>query len=135
MKRLLFLLCLAAGACTLGKVYVKNHLFAQKDSAVWIGEHLGRSYELSVLDSSGIWYNGRLIMDREDTLTLRGFEKGRDYPTRYNITPNDTVLQGLVFFWAVGLNADTVEMSCHGDDTLRLPSKMLLFKQRKGNVP
>lgn len=92
---------------------------------------LGRSYELSVLDSAGIWYNGRLVIAREDTLTLRGFEKGRDYPSRYNITPNDTMLRGQVFFMAIGLNADTVEMTSFGDDTLRLPPQMLLFKRRK----
>lgn len=77
MKQLFFLLYLSAAACTIGKVYVRNYLFAQKDTAVWIGEYLGRSYELSVLDSAGIWYNGRLVIAREDTLTLRGFEKGR----------------------------------------------------------
>ena len=131
MKRLLPLLCLAAAACTLGKVYVPNYLFAQQDSAVWIGEHLGRSYELSVLDSSGIWYNGRLVINRVDTLTLRGFEKGRVYPSRYNLTPKDTLLQGELFFEVMDRNADTVEMTCHSYDTLRLPPKMLLFKKRK----
>ncbi|MBN8676968.1 MAG: hypothetical protein J0M29_02010 [Chitinophagales bacterium] len=132
MKRLLsLLLYLSAAACTIGKVYVPNYLFAQQDSAVWIGEYRGRSYELSVLDSSGIWYNGRLVIGGEDTIKLRGFEKGRDYPSRYNLTPNDTMLRGQVFFMAIDHNADSVEMTLYSEDTLRIAPKMLLYKRRK----
>lgn len=38
---------------------------------------------LNILSTDGMWYNGELIINGKDTVAIRGFEKGHQYPSTY----------------------------------------------------
>jgi len=108
-------------------------LIDQQDTHYWMGSQEDNTYKVLVDSTQGVWFIGRLVINDQDTLHLKGFEKGNNHPTevgRANGTDSIEYL-GHVFIWALGRTADSVELKNERDTLAQLPTSIKLHKKAK----
>lgn len=111
-----------------------NRLIDQKEDYIWTGSNNEKQYVLTIDSSTGIWFKGKIIIDIQDTLYLKGFEKGSNHPTAVFKSKLDLLKQnsvGHIFIWTKGLTADTVKLNNGRDSIPQLPISLNLFKTKK----
>lgn len=109
-------------------------LIDQKDDFIWSNSHESKDYTLIIDNNKNLWFNGRLIINKTDTLYLKGFEKGSNHPTEVFRTIGDSLINpslGSIFIWTRGWNADTVELKNNHDTINFLPIYLNLYKRKK----
>jgi hypothetical protein len=104
LRHTLLLLIIVLSGCDSIKKTVKEsykyEMYIDFKNISYQGKNSTQSLYLAIDSTNGMWYNGKLIIDQRDTLFIRGFEKGRHYPTTYKRT-NATELGGLDI-WCMG---------------------------------
>jgi hypothetical protein len=90
-RSIILVLLLLSMACA------RPDLYKRADRRKWVGQANGHVYEFDVTSSRKYLYEGRLTMDRSDTLLLDGFWKGSVYPSAYY--SSDSLRHGNLFLW------------------------------------
>ena len=128
-----FVLLLTISACAVLRPVRK--LIDQKDDYIWTGFDDNKNYVLTIDNAEDIWFTGKIIIDFQDTLFLKGFEKGSNHPTTVKEYRNDSINSkslGQIFIWTRGYKADSVEIKNNGQKSIpQLPAKLVLIKTRK----
>ena len=110
-----------------------NRLLDQKDAFIWIGQDNSKNYLLKIDQSDGIWFTGKIIIDAQDTLYLKGFEKGNNHPTTVKKYADDSINNtelGFIFIWTSD-KADSIRIENKHDSIPQLPAQLILFKRQK----
>lgn len=138
---LLLLLSISLNSCTLTCMFVEylimdktppKQLINQKEDCIWVGSQNNHYYILTITNSETHRFDGKMIIDDSLVLDLKGYEKGSCHPTSYKGTENDSSYMGRIFFWTIGLNADSVEIENRiQNQTLLIPDKLVLLKKYK----
>ena len=111
-----------------------HRLIDQKEEFIWTGSDGAKNYLLTVDNADGIWFTGKIIIDSQDTLYLKGFEKGSNHPTSVKQSADDSINNtslGHIFIWTKGYTADTVRIDNKHDSIPQLPFQLILFKTKK----
>lgn len=107
-----------------------HRLIDQQDSHYWQGFENNISYRLKIDTSNEIWFTAHLTINENDTLILRGFEKGNNHPTQVvKIDNGDTTRIGSFFIWTRGWEADTVEVVNDWETIPKLPKSIMMMKK------
>jgi hypothetical protein len=129
--KIAIVLTMILGACI--GLKPANRLIDQKESFIWIGQDNSKNYLLKIDQADGIWFTGKIIIDDQDTLYLKGFEKGNNHPTTVKEYALDTINNtelGLIFIWASDM-ADSLRIENKHDSIPQLPALLILFKKQK----
>jgi hypothetical protein len=129
---LIFIVVLNLSSC-IGLKRV-HRLIDQKDEFIWTGTEGAKNYSLIVDNADGIWFTGKIIIESQDTLYIKGFEKGSNHPTtiKHSGTDiNNNTSMGHFFIWTQGYTADTVRINNKHDSIPQLPIELILFKTQK----
>jgi hypothetical protein len=111
-----------------------HRLIDQKEEFIWTGSDGAKSYLLTIDNADGIWFAGKIIIDSQDTLYLKGFEKGSNHPTTVTQSADDSINNaslGLIFIWTKGYMAETIRMDNKHDSIPQLPIQLILLKTQK----
>ena len=110
-----------------------HRLIDQKEEFIWTGSDGAKNYLLTVDNAEGIWFTGKIIIDSQDTLYLKGFEKGNNHSTTVKQSADDSINNtslGHIFIWTQGYTADTVRIDNKRDSIPQLPIQLVLFKKQ-----
>lgn len=109
-----------------------RRLIDQKDKFFWTGVSKGKTYDLYIKDNKDIWFNAIILIDKKDTLFVKGFEKGNHHLCRYKLTANDSTYDKRISIWTKGRYADTIYIDNKRDaDTSKLPLELYLVKKKQ----
>ena len=133
--KIIFALLVTISACAVLRPV--HRLIDQKDQYIWAGSSDHKNYVLTIDNADGIWFTGKIIIDFQDTLFLKGFEKGSNHPTTVMEFRNDSINSnslGQIFIWTTGYKADSVEIKNDRQKSIpQLPAKLVLIKTHKTN--
>lgn len=123
LKYVLIIICLYS--C------VVRRLMNQKDNIYWTGVNKGKTYDLYVTDTKNNWFNAIILIDKIDTIFVKGYEKGRQNLCKYKLTETDSIYEKRISIWVEGHNAETVYIDNKRDkDTSVLPLELYLVKKK-----
>ena len=98
-----------------------------------LGQDNSKSYLLKIDQADGIWFTGKIIINAQDTLYLKGFEKGNNHPTTVKKYADDSINNtelGFIFIWTSD-KADSLKIENKHDSIPQLPAQLILFKKQK----
>jgi hypothetical protein len=113
-----------------------HRLLDQKDAFIWIGQDNSKNYLLKIDQTDGKWFTGKIIIDAQDTLYLKGFEKGNNHPTTVKEYATDSIHcteLGFIFIWTSD-KADSLRIENKHDSIPQLPAQLILFKRQKTSI-
>jgi hypothetical protein len=93
------------------------------------GRNSTQDFYFTIDSTNGMWYHGKLIIDRKDTLLLHGFEKGSSYPTTYTTRTSSS---GHIEIWSrgpLGQIRDSLTIEDRDEGNGKIKKKAVLYRQ------
>lgn len=97
LKTLLLALFVLTSCVSVRRSIIESYryeLYIDFKNTSYQGENRTQKLYLEIDSTNGMWYHGKLVIDSRDTIRIRGFEKGSNYPTTYKI-PNTEKYGGI----------------------------------------